>query len=72
MSTITGPSDPDRLMWEMSLGEFLATSVNRNPDKIFLEIAGESITYHQLWQRVEETAGLFQSLGVVSGDRVCS
>jgi crotonobetaine/carnitine-CoA ligase len=71
MSTITGPADSTRLMWEMSLGEFLAAAVNRNPDKTFLEIAGESITYWQFWQRVEATAGLFRGLGVTSGERVC-
>ncbi|MFQ6028217.1 MAG: AMP-binding protein, partial [Dehalococcoidia bacterium] len=71
MSTITGPSDPDRLMWEMSLGEFLETTVDRNPAKVFIEIAGEEITYRQFQQRIEHTAGLFRDLGVSPGDRVC-
>ena len=41
-ASITGPTDTIRPMWEMSLGEFLDGVVRRNPDKVFLEIAGQS------------------------------
>ena len=70
MSTIAGPEGPGRPMWEMSLGEFLDAAVRRNPDKVFVEMAGEKVTYRQLQIKVGETASLFQALGVAPGDRV--
>ena len=41
MSDIVGPEDPTRLMWELSLGEFLDSVARRNPDKVFVEMGGE-------------------------------
>tara|TARA_Y100000758_G_scaffold299101_1_gene261231 strand:- start:2422 stop:4134 length:1713 start_codon:yes stop_codon:yes gene_type:complete len=70
MSTIAGPDGPGRPMWEMSLGEFLDAAVRRNPDKVFVEMAGEKVTYRQLQIKVGETASLFHALGVAPGDRV--
>ena len=70
-ASITGPTDTIRPMWEMSLGEFLDGVVRRNPDKVFLEIAGQSITYHDFHRRVRQTAGMFQEMRVGRGDRVC-
>ncbi len=61
----------ERPMWEMSLGEFLAQVVSRAPDKSFLQIAGQNITYGQFYSRVKRTAELFRSLGLRRGDRVC-
>ena len=52
MSDIVGPEDPTRLMWEMSLGEFLDSVARRNPDKVFVEMEGEEVTYG----RFRETA----------------
>ena len=57
-------------MWEMSLGEFLDAAVRQNPDKIFVEMAGEKVTYRQLQLSVGRTASMFQDLGVAPGDRV--
>ncbi len=57
--------------WEMTLGEFLDLAVARSPDKLCLEISGQSFTYAQLWRKALETAGMFQSMGVGKGDRVC-
>ncbi len=34
MTNIIGPDDSRRLMWEMSLGEFLDAAVSRNPDDL--------------------------------------
>ena len=70
-ASITGPTDTNRPMWEMSLGEFLDGVVRRNPDKVFLEIAGQAITYRDFHRRVRQTAGMFQEMGVGQGDRVC-
>ncbi len=67
---IIGPEDPGRNMWEMSLGEFLAAAVRRNPDRVFAEMAGQHITYRELQQRAQQTAALFQRRGVRHGDRV--
>ena len=58
-------------MWEQSLGDFLAGAVHRNPGKVFLQIAGQEITYGRFWSRVRQAAGMFESLGIQRGDRVC-
>ena len=71
MSNIIGPSDPERLMWEMSLGEFLDTVVRRDPDKVFVEMLGEALTYRQFQHQVQRTAAMFKGLNVTRGDRVC-
>jgi len=70
-ATITGPVDARRLMWEMSLGEFLERAVDRNPDKTFVEIAGTTLTYREFHRRARQTAGMFQEGGIGRGDRVC-
>ena len=57
--------------WELSLGEFLVGAVDRNPGKVFLEIAGQQITYGELYARVKQAAAVFAGLGVSRGDRVC-
>jgi len=71
MTSIVGPDDPDRLMWEMSLGEFLDAAVSRNPDRAFVEISGQKVTYRQFQQGASQTARLFQKMDVGRGDRVC-
>ena len=71
MVNITGPDDPNRLMWEMSLEEFLAAAVSRSPNKVFVEISGQKIGYHQFRRCASQTAGMFQAMGVGKGDRVC-
>ena len=70
-ATITGPADARRLMWEMSLGEFLERAAERSPDKTFVEIAGTVLTYREFHRRARQTAGLFRELGLGRGDRVC-
>ena len=70
-ATITGPADARRLMWEMSLGEFLERAAERSPDKVFVEIAGTVLTYREFHRRARQTAGMFQELGLGRGDRVC-
>ena len=68
MAATTGNSGA---MWEKSLGEFLREAVERNPDKVFLQIVGQAITYGELYSRVRRTAAMFAALGVRKGDRVC-
>ena len=70
MSDIVGPEDPTRLMWEMSLGEFLDSVARRNPDKVFVEMGGEEVTYGRFRETARRAASMFQALGVSSGDRV--
>ena len=60
-----------RAAWELSLGEFLVGAVERNPGKVFLQIAGQSITYGEFLSRVKRTAAMFRELGIQRGDRVC-
>ena len=59
------------LPWQQSLGEFLAEVTQRNPNKVFLEISGQPITYRQFDDAIKRTAGMFQASGIRHGDRVC-
>ena len=61
----------DPLPWEMSLGDFLAASVARSPDKLFVEISGRSFTYQQVQDASTQVADMFRGLGLGHGDRVC-
>ena len=69
-NTIGMDGDEDGKPWERSLGEFLREAVARKPDKVFLEIGGQGITYQECLRRSEETAAMFRGLGVSRGDRV--
>ena len=72
MSDMTVPAAPGgRNPWELTLGQFLDIAVARSPDKICLEMSGQRFTYAQLWRKALQTAGMFQSMGVGKGDRVC-
>ncbi|MCI0784811.1 MAG: ATP-dependent acyl-CoA ligase [Chloroflexi bacterium] len=71
MADIVRPEDTHRLMWEMSLGEFLDQAVRREPHKVFVEMSGHELTYSEFRQAARETAELFHSMGVGKGDRVC-
>jgi len=72
LSSIVGHETPEvRRPWEMSLGEFLDGAAGRNPDRIFVEMSGQKLTYRQFQDDVLRAAGMFQSMGVHQGDRVC-
>ena len=62
---------PGRQSWEKSLGEFLAIAARANPDKVFVEIAGQQITYADFYRRCRRAAAMFRNLGIARGDRVC-
>lgn len=57
--------------WQRSLGQFLAEAVTRDPDAVFVEISGATLTYRQFQEAARKAASLYQSLGVQPGDRVC-
>ena len=72
MSSILGLDPlPGRQSWEKSLGEFLESVVRSDPDKIFIEIAGQQITYADFYRRCRSAATMFRDLGIGHGDRVC-
>ena len=72
MSAILGLEPrPGRHSWEKSLGEFLETATAADPDKVFVEIAGQRITYREFMGRCRQAATMFRSLGIGHGDRVC-
>lgn len=72
MTTILGLEPlPNRRSWEKSLGEFLEIVVSANPDKVFVEIAGQQITYGEFYSRCRRAAAMFHGLGIRRGDRVC-
>ncbi|MDE2844707.1 MAG: ATP-dependent acyl-CoA ligase [Chloroflexota bacterium] len=64
-------SSEQQATWELSLGKFLREAVQRNPDKVFLQIVGQQITYGEFYSRVRQAAAMFANLGVQRGDRVC-
>ena len=72
MSSTAGPAASQaRNPWEMSLGEFLEAAAAKDPNKTFVEISGQELSYRQFHGLAMQTAGLFQALGVEKGDRVC-
>ena len=71
MTNVLGPDDPQRLMWEMTLSELLGKAVDRNPDKVFLEISGQEFTYRQFQRLSTAAADMFRAMGLDRGDRVC-
>jgi len=66
-----GHDTKEKATWELSLTEFLEGAVSRNPEKVFLRIVGQEITYGQFYARVRQAAGMFRDLGIDRGDRVC-
>tara|TARA_B100000029_G_scaffold73062_1_gene64967 strand:+ start:4885 stop:6534 length:1650 start_codon:yes stop_codon:yes gene_type:complete len=57
--------------WDVCLGEFIDSCVSYSPDKVFIEIAGQEISYDQIQQYSRRAASMFESLGIGHGDRVC-
>ena len=72
MSSTAGPgASQARNPWEMSLAEFFDAVVAKDPNKTFVEISGQELSYQQFQRMAMRTAGLFEALGVKKGDRVC-
>ena len=72
MTTILGLEPlSGRQSWEKSLGEFLEIVTAVHPDKVFVDIAGQQITYRRFMGRCRQAAAMFRSLGIGHGDRVC-
>ena len=53
------------------MGEFMVEAVARDSRKIFMEIAGQSISYGEFYSQAKRAARLFLDLGISRGDRVC-
>ena len=47
--------NPGRQSWEKSLGEFLAIVVSARPNQVFVELAGQRITYADFYRRCRAT-----------------
>lgn len=72
MSTnIIVPDDPNRLAWEMTLGDFVDQAVSVDPYKVYLYFQQYQVTYQELREYSLRSAMLFRNLGVGHGDRVC-
>ncbi len=56
--------------WDISLSEFLDTAVRRDPDRLFLEIAGQRYTYQELQAHALKAASMFFAMGIGAEDRV--
>jgi crotonobetaine/carnitine-CoA ligase len=67
---VTEPT-PAAGSWQKSLGDFLAEAAARRPDAVFVKIAGAALTYRQFHDQARKVAGLYRSLGIGAGDRVC-
>ena len=57
--------------WEVSLGDYLEDAVRARGDATFLEILGKTYSYEDFYDQVMRTAGMYLSLGIKHGDRVC-
>jgi len=67
---LTDPK-PETGSWRKSLGRFLADAAARRPDSVFVEIGGRRLTYREFRDGTLQAAGLYRSLGIGAGDRVC-
>ena len=65
------PKDPDRLPWEMTLGELVDAAVAQDPYKVYLSYDRYQVTYQEFLDATLRTAAIFHDLGVGHGDRVC-
>ena len=59
------------LPWETTIGRVLDRITESDPDRIFVEIGGETHSYGAIRDAVLRTASMFRDLGVGHGDRVC-
>ena len=65
MADISKESDNSRSNpWDLCLGEFIDSCVSHDPDKVFIEIAGQKISYKKLQESSIQTASMFKSLGL--------
>ena len=59
------------LPWEQTIPDFLNESIQKAPNKIFLELQGESISYKDFGICSRKAAEQFLEFGIQEGDRVC-
>tara|TARA_A100001037_G_scaffold306630_1_gene353470 strand:- start:16238 stop:17860 length:1623 start_codon:yes stop_codon:yes gene_type:complete len=59
------------LPWERTLPDLLDEAIRTNPNKIFLELDGNNITYNDFGDSTRKAAEMFLELGISYGDRVC-
>ena len=71
MKDIVVPEDPNRLPWEMTIGDLIDRVASRHPDKVYLHYQEHRVTYREFRDNCLRVAGLFSGLGVGHGDRVC-
>ena len=57
--------------WDLCLGDFIDSCVSYEPGKVFIEIAGQKISYGKMQEYSKRSASMFKSLGIGYGDRVC-
>ena len=70
-NNIIVPDDPNRLAWEMTLGELVDQAVSIDPHKVYLYFQQYQVTYQELLEYSLRSATLFRNLEVGHGDRVC-
>ncbi|MFL2644552.1 MAG: AMP-binding protein [Dehalococcoidia bacterium] len=59
------------LPWEQTLPSFLDINIQNNPNKIFLEINEQQISYSSFGISSKKSAEHFLEIGISKGDRVC-
>ena len=67
-------SDADQNLgrpWEQTIPDFLNESIQNAPNKIFLELQGENISYKDFGICSRKAAEQFLEFGIEKGDRVC-
>jgi crotonobetaine/carnitine-CoA ligase len=54
-----------------SLPHFIMRSIEKSPDKVYLQFEKQRVTYEELYHRIGRAAAGFCELGIQKGDKVC-
>jgi carnitine-CoA ligase len=55
----------------INLAHFLLRSIEKNPDKVYLQFENQRITYTELYYRIGKAAAGLHELGIRQNDKVC-
>lgn len=59
------------MMENFNLPYFLLRSIEKSPDKVYMQFKDERITYQELYHRIGKGVAGFRELGIQKGDKVC-
>ncbi|PEZ09189.1 ATP-dependent acyl-CoA ligase [Bacillus sp. AFS018417] len=59
------------MMENYSLPHFIMRSIEKTPNKVYLQFEEQRVTYEDLYHRITRAAAGFRELGIQKGDKVC-